>query len=222
MSSTGAPSRIIGSWTKRWKSLTSASAICASACPYTRTSCRKATSGSPASSTAPSRRSSAMSSSERCSSDAGREAGRRSRCGGSAPARARSRARRRRGRTRRRPAAGRGPRGSRRRAGPPWPRARSWSRLWPRWRMRATIRAWASAAGVQSPSRSGTMPSATQRRSVAGETESARATSVSVSSAAIRSDEREAAGPRPAPGVRPSGAASRARRSRGTGRRSAS
>ena len=49
MSSTGAPSRIIGSWTYRWKSLTSASAIAASACPYTRTICRNATSGSPAS-----------------------------------------------------------------------------------------------------------------------------------------------------------------------------
>ena len=51
--------------------------------------------------------------------------------------------------------------------------------------MRATIRACASAAGVHAPSRSGTMPSATQRRSVAGETERERATSVSVSSAAI-------------------------------------
>src|SRR4051794_8647959 len=47
--------------------------------------------------------------------------------------------------------------------------------------MRATIRAWACAAGVHSPSRSGTMPSATHRRSVAGETESARATPVSES-----------------------------------------
>src|SRR5690349_14285129 len=54
----------------------------------------------------------------------------------------------------------------------------------PRARIRATIRAWASAAGVQCPSRSGTIPSATQRRRVAGETLSARATSVSESAIA--------------------------------------
>src|SRR4051794_26065340 len=46
--------------------------------------------------------------------------------------------------------------------------------------MRAMMRAWASAAGVHSPSRSGTSPSATQRRSVAGETETARAASLNV------------------------------------------
>ena len=39
----------------------------------------------------------------------------------------------------------------------------------------------ASADGVHSPSRNGTIPSATQRRRVAVETESARATSVSES-----------------------------------------
>src|SRR6478752_402504 len=50
--------------------------------------------------------------------------------------------------------------------------------------MRAMIRACASAAGVHSPSASGTIPSATQRRRVAGETESARATSVSESAMA--------------------------------------
>src|SRR3954471_1097520 len=51
--------------------------------------------------------------------------------------------------------------------------------------MRATIRAWASVVGVNAPLRNGTIPSATQRRSVGGETDSARAASVSVSSSAM-------------------------------------
>ena len=92
---------------------------------------------------------------------------------------------RRRGRARRLGAPGTGPRGTRRRAGPPWPRRAAGRGSGRAARSRATIRAWASAAGVHSPSRSGTIPSATQRRSVAGETESARATSVSVSSSAM-------------------------------------
>ena len=41
------------------------------------------------------------------------------------------------------------------------------------------MRAWASAAGVQAPSRSGTIPSRVQRRSVSGDTSSMRATSLS-------------------------------------------
>ena len=108
-----------------------------------------------------------------------REPGRASRCAGSARARARSRAAASASACSTVRAPGTGPPGSRRRAAPPWPRRAAASSECPRARSRATIRAWASAAGVHSPSRSGTIPSATQRRRVAGETSSARATSVS-------------------------------------------
>ena len=50
-STPGTPSRISGSCRYRWNSRTSASATCAIACPYTRTICNSAGSGSPAAST---------------------------------------------------------------------------------------------------------------------------------------------------------------------------
>ena len=65
-------------------------------------------------------------------------------------------------------AAGRAPRRSRRRAGPRGRPRFSSSSEWPRSRIRATTRAWAAAAAVQRPRRTGTIFSAAQRFSVLG------------------------------------------------------
>ena len=77
------------------------------------------------------------------------------------------------------PAPGGSPRRSRR----PGARSRSPRRMssseWPRSRRRATMRAWATAAGVQRPSRAfGTRPSCAQRPSVCAVTPARRAASV--------------------------------------------